>query len=364
MESSFHILFCCRIRHDYYLSGSSEDFVLEPTADCRQVLRDHGMIYKALPDGGMVVYEKSAGIIHRPLTQPVRFRLKMQLRQPRFAYFTDLGTAPAAQIGRRLFYFSNLSTEGIINPPGVMPGDTLPLSTAIWVGDEDIYRIIPPLYHLPVNPQQYSQMEIFRTVAGQGEISVFSQSITSDASSALLDLRPYPPGSYRLQWTGDGDPSEKLYVDEELIYEHPFGLIEIFADADTVYDDQLFITYQLPFHRLETIWYYHIIDAGAQQAMDTLQIDYPQDTAVAPYPTEATFIPTDLDDVLPDRTRTIATAFPPDRVRLFRSSAPLPIYQQPLPDLALSRLAGTEVLYPQLPNPNPSGSGADIIVNI
>lgn len=92
--------------HDYYSDLLSKDFIIEPTPETVQQLRNYHLIHKPLDFGFLVTYspeESPQRLKHA--TKNLRFSFTMKLKNKRFVNFTDLPFHSDWQA----FHFSNLN---------------------------------------------------------------------------------------------------------------------------------------------------------------------------------------------------------------------------------------------------------------
>lgn len=107
------------------------DLIIEPTPNCRKLLRQHRMVFRQLPYGfivGIEVKEEelpSGDIVFRPVTQPappVRFQFNIKATNRNWANFSAFRLRPNVPAK---FYFSNHEDIGNIVPPSLSltPGE-------------------------------------------------------------------------------------------------------------------------------------------------------------------------------------------------------------------------------------------------
>ena len=228
----YDILFSIRFLHDYY-GGDSTDISIRPTADCEEVLRNYGLLFKSIPGGGLVLFslnEKKE--IHRKIQAITRFRFLLNLRNSAFENFTSL-PYPVTKLGRKFYYFSNVTNTGALDT-----STALAKSAGNKVGSVDYSWLANPNLTIPLGGN-FSQVAVSQIIPGVGKRVVKTfQTVTLDKlviDLLNIDNSPNPPfalkaGSYNLDFTGPSPKTEQIYFDETLWQSNGWGLLEIVKD--------------------------------------------------------------------------------------------------------------------------------------
>lgn len=241
MARSFFKLLDLDILHNYYVSGRSGDFYLEPTPDTMKLLKGYRSILKtkslktgALSTSGLSVIYEATGV-NSPLiaiTDEVRLRFAMKLVHPPFLTFTDL---PAKNSASEIYYYDNLSGSPLAQ-------SQLELQSKIF------------------NYQ-------FSSAVTPDELRIFGidGNLISDLTESLgvgpdfevqLDLTNYPDGKYRLELFDNGISTgefKEVYFDNYLKAQGIFGIVELFK-TDNSYEKLT-----MNFTRSDNFWKYFVV---------------------------------------------------------------------------------------------------------
>ena len=257
---AFDILCTIKIEHDYYANEPCLDFELFPTKTCQQLLKDHKLIFKSMPDGGMILFQKNEKKeILNKIAKTVKFTFFIKLKTPIFENFTRL-IYPIEKFGRKFYYFSNLNNAGLIDS-----SVQLAKSADNKVGDKDFTWLVSQDLDLSLN-NVFSKVELteippksikkvvktFNTI-GQNELKLDFLKFIETSPSIFAPLKK---GKYVLEFSGLNPKNENIYFDENLWNEDFWGIIELFKDENTNYTTK--IEHKLVF-RTER-WKYYLID--------------------------------------------------------------------------------------------------------
>ena len=230
----YDVLFSCDVRHTYYTGGRSEDFVLLPTASCRQLLQQYGLIFRETAGGfkifAPVVPETDPPELLKPFDgASLKFTFLLALQNNRFGMVTNL---PGYRPGRELFYFSNLFED--------IDGEIrylLDHQAAARVGDPITGIKTPNLAYEFANPlsaAQFTLTDMFGigyTLPSPG----FSYDEPVDSYRHNLSKVPgMKRGRYLM--TDDQGGSLPFYYDRDLYGRDVFGVIEIFTNTNDITD--------------------------------------------------------------------------------------------------------------------------------
>lgn len=263
IRTTFNILFSLGIRHDY-IGGACPDFVLLPTADCERHLQAHGLLFRATPDGGVVLFEAGeTGLIFRKISSPVSFSFLLQLKNSSFDNYTRL-PYPTTRLGKPFYYFSNLSSAGAIDP-----STNLAATGGGKVGDKDLGWLSGPVLSLPLSAD-FNQIELSQTRPGTGKkiIKTFATAPTGTLALDFTAIEDSPGhtvalkrGRYLLQFSGAAPTrTEMVYFDDRIPEKKAWGMVEIFADNTTDYTART--AYILTFR--SELWKYYLIDTAGK----------------------------------------------------------------------------------------------------
>ncbi|HEY5674893.1 MAG TPA: hypothetical protein VIR78_14390 [Malonomonas sp.] len=337
MKIDFQPAFAVDIKHDYYPDGISADFMLAPTPDCQQQLRRFGLLFKETAGGFIVLYETTGtdGPVEpkRRIEGPLALSFVLWAKSP---YLLNYSNLPLSKTPEQIFYLSNRH-QVLNNAQLLLSADPV----GEFVSAADLLPLRPQRFQVDVATDKGSLLwELFDAQGGlvhrQRVISVEGN------SSYLVDLGNRPPGFYLLR--RDSAEQLRFYAADRLVSGYPFGLLEIAVDPNvadafsfvTAGGDVQFRRYLVKLQARKTTWEYFV---------------------VAKY--EAELKPTDLSLTLDDPPVTFtrqpavtladgSTAIP------FIAGTPLPLRQQPIKGIALSKKKGAstpKLDIESLPNP-------------
>lgn len=243
MARRFVKLFDLEILHDYYVSGKSGDFYIQPTADTLKLIKGYRSIFKtrslevgARSTSGLSVVYEATDLIDTPLipiTTEVRFRFFMKLVNPVFLNFTEL---PAKNNASEIFYYDNTGGTPLAQTK-------LELQSKIFN-----YKF--------TSPNSPDELRIFGIDGNL--ITALTESLGAGPDFEVqLDLTNYPDGKYELKLFNSGSPTadipKEIYFDNNLKGEGIFGIIEIFKD-DNEYGDL-----KIEFEKADNFWKYFVV---------------------------------------------------------------------------------------------------------
>lgn len=273
--------------HDYYTDLLCKDFIIEPTQETVQQLRNYHLIHKPLDFGFLVTYspEESPQRL-KYATEKLRFSFTMRLRNKRFVNFTDLpfhsdwqafhysnlnvgSSEVTGHISRDLYYyFKQLNvvdsqkkllhlpqhTEVVLKPRRfnfdiVREGlsadpvgyDKINLydewGDILTTRGKPVKKGILNVRKIEVDRYLYSeQKKLKKAGLEDAEIEAKILEMKEDVGKSLavqefhshpIDLRHVPYGKYSIEV---GDKRKEVYVSEKA-EERVFGMIDIHLDA-------------------------------------------------------------------------------------------------------------------------------------
>ena len=226
LQIRFEKLFEVEIYHNFYSDGISADFLITPTASCRRLLREYGLLYRITAKGFAVFYEVAppgadAAISLKPIAEDVRFSFMLQAQNPLLANYTDipLDTSPGG-----IYYLQNLN-DNVQSSQLLLSSDT----ASEYLNGQDA---------LELRSQTFThEFESANAVEHLEVLDQFSTPVIQKAVPIVegkffypVNLRPFGPGLYTLR-IEDGD-SHRFYASDELIGKNLFGIIDIFRRAE------------------------------------------------------------------------------------------------------------------------------------
>ncbi|AUD04893.1 hypothetical protein CWM47_25440 [Spirosoma pollinicola] len=251
-------LFFIQIRHDYF-EGPCTDISIVPTIACEKNLTNHALIFKQLPDGCAILFSKNEkDEIKQKISSLTSFRFVLNVRNSTVENFTNL-PYPSAKLGKRIFYFSNLTNAGIIDST-----TTLAKSTGNELGDKDYGWLVNTELTLPLGGN-FTQVNLSQLIPGTGKklIKFFPatglQNLHIDLTK--IDTLPDSPfslktGNYILDFTGASQKTEQIYIDNSAETTNAWGVIDIVKDSTIDYT----VTTNYSLTGKANPWSYYLID--------------------------------------------------------------------------------------------------------
>jgi len=248
------------IAHDYYKNGHCEDFLIQPSLQCSQVLRNCGWIFKSSKYGfklfADVVQNSNTSILKKTIEKPLKFIFLLHLQNPLLVNFSELPFNISPDFK---YYFNNLfkniSSDGeflLIKKDNV---------NEQYVSSEDLIQFkAGQLNWLYNSSEQISVAELRFIDSG---ISII-QNLKNNQNTFpfQFDLSTLPPEMFDVYING-------IKMNTSPFYNHtPFKQQEVFAVLELYYSDEvpaeyLFIDslgaiqpkqYVIPFCKRKTKW--------------------------------------------------------------------------------------------------------------
>ncbi len=340
MKNRFAQLLDFDADHSYFEGAGSEFLKWEPTPACARAMTGLRLLYRATPNGGLVLYETdsdSSGLASViPLSNHVALTFAATELTPAFAGATD----PTPELGKP-FYFTNRvgSLEANVGRPHF----------GAFAAAADQVRVLAPATVL-----QFSGLRQTDTLAirdANGTLVVERQVTPEDGSASVaVDLTPWAPGAFAVQ-LGE-NASETIYADLDLPACRPVAILDLVLAPRTGAGFSILNDAGQPvvggrsirahFQGKATIWRYIVVPS--ESAPIPLA-----DIRLVHFPTQGrafTFVPAG--------TRTMPTAA---TAAVFESSAPIALRSIPYRGLTLQRRLGAQgqfvSLATDLPNPSP-----------
>lgn len=220
MRIHFAKAFAVDLFHDYYPSGVSEDFSVEPTLATRQELNKHGLLFKTTPQGFVVLCETEGdgSTPIRPLVPPLSFSFVLRSINP---FLFNAANLPFTKSPQQLFY---LGTRQKDSNAGELLLSADPIGK--FVGAADLLALRPQRFQASFPAAgAAARWQLFDGRGGL--LRSWAVPALGATSTGLVEVPQ--AGSYRL--LGDGVDRLVFYADDQLAGGTPFGVIEIAADA-------------------------------------------------------------------------------------------------------------------------------------
>lgn len=198
-------------------------FRFEPTARCRQVLRDHRLVFRPR-GGGFQLFYQTDPRLSDPLLGPIRNRTRMSflLHLGASDFWKNYGPDLAGETGAQL-YLDNLTPTGNVQSKDTLTGST-------YVQDGDAARIVPPTLavssDLSVAPPP-TEIRVKDAWAGTVLRTVPLSTAGGDRAITRLDLTDMVPGPYVLQTDRPGAEETLIYVDRATAEAEALAVVDL-----------------------------------------------------------------------------------------------------------------------------------------
>lgn len=344
MNSVYKELFRIILSHHYYTSGRCADIRIRPTAHCRQLLKDYGLLGVETAEGFAVHYPAVAGPSNqlmplKPISESVGFSFMLQSENPYLINFSEL---PLDINSSAIYYFNNLKTN-------VQDGNLL-------LSADSGSPFVSRLDTIELRPQQFNYRADQGTASANIEIRdawdrILLQEtvlVVEDVLNYRINLRRRSPGQFNLLI--DGVSKLRFYADDELVGRRVFGLINIYRDdsvpsayqfTDPAQQHTVVVkTYRLEIDKRKTFWKYYVALKYRlkNQTPDEWPNDWPADWQIVFSPNPAVHIEPDVGKI---KTLTDGTLAVP-----FIANTALPLQEAPIKSVQLKKTG---------PGPNASG---------
>ena len=273
------------IRHAFYRNSVPRDFVLEPSAETRDQLKNWGVQYIAESDG----FKLAIPLSQIPLLQqndskedPLAFYLFNH--NPYFLNFTELPLNFNQIRNREILYFENRSPEGALihtgenrTSAGIVPFDRTKIVLQLV---EKKPETPPPPHHIQLvsepgsdltieylDPQQDKVLRTEKIQANKRQYLVdnqliYEEPIREGQRQFLLDLTEWPEGKYAIRINGEVQ-GEPFCILKRNALTPPLGLINIYLEdivKNWTEDTRNGPAYEVHFTSRETFWKYYFIN--------------------------------------------------------------------------------------------------------
>lgn len=222
--------FRIRIRINNADPGDGVRLILSPLSEAAAA--NFGLLIRSSP-GGLTAFCKQHhnGVTWVPataLTQPVQFTFWLIIDKARAALpdFFEQGTQ---QLGRRIFYASNLTAAGVIDAN--LAGNLVTLTATANAGNAENGALSGYLLSRKVTPGAFNQIRAGKIAAGAPVSFTLSEAVAPLQERVGLDLRPHPRGAYVVRLEGGAPLEEKVVFDQNAATADVCGVIDIFKQA-------------------------------------------------------------------------------------------------------------------------------------
>lgn len=326
-------LFEVGLFHNYYKSGISDDFDIEPTALCKNQLLNYGLIFRKTSKGFVVLYElvkDDHGNPHplKSIEENVKYSFMLKSNNPYLINYSDL---PLDSQANQIYNLHNLNNN-------MQNGDLLLTSdsNAEFLSQKDRIHLKSQLFNYSSKSANTSvQIE---TLDGLNNTLLRKNVlIVEGIFNYSIDLRRYPPGRFTLNV--DGSKKLEFYANDELIGKNVFGVIDIFQNNSvpapyrfTKPNHDVFKkTYHVKIDNRKTYWKYNMV--LKYRLGDVDPNDWPDD-----WPNDFSVVFPDSEGLQPQFNRqNIGYLADGAAIVPFVSVAKLPLQQVPIKGIQLKK---------------------------
>lgn len=255
MIRSYKILFRVEINHSYYTNGVSRDFDIYPTQETAAWLNENNLLFRKDDTGIRVFYtdtkNSSPSVPFTPF-DAVELRFMLFLKSPEtFFNITDLMIDSEVYKSGQLLLLKNAAFE-----------EELEISLVNGVRPFVFSYAFPQVTNTPATAR--GQVEVIDTLGRYvTPDSPDPQDVIPNQEGIFsypMDLTGFPRGEYTFKTTvNDLDLIEKrVYVDNRVLAEKPFGLVAISLPASTD-DFEPNTLFKAALSVKEPIWKYYLL---------------------------------------------------------------------------------------------------------
>jgi hypothetical protein len=269
MIRSYKILFRVEINHSYYTDGVSKDFDIYPTQETAAWLHENNMLFRRDDTGIRVFYTDSKKMgPSEPFTpfDAVELRFMLFLKNPEiFFNITDLVIDTQAYKSGQLLLLKNSAFTQPLN-----------LSLVNEVRPFAFSYVFPQTTTVPTTKK--GQIEVIDPLGRNVPLSSPDPlQVIPDAKgnfSYPMDLTGFPRGEYifKTKVNNAGLIEKRVYVDNRVLAENPFGLIAIDLPASAVAFEPNTV-FKAMLNKKSPIWKYFLLMKNLNPATGYSVID-------------------------------------------------------------------------------------------
>ena len=272
MKIKYDILFRIRLSHGYYVSGLSNDLILEPSPSCQRLLDQYGLIFRRV-ESGIAVYTRvvpntSPPELFKPFSGSLKFSFIARLNNPYFYNFTNL---PDHQLGQRIFYFSNLRDDQASGEKYLSDHiGAQRVGSAIQLVGKSIYNLA---LDSAVHAVETTLEDVFGNAKSPTpELDLPVADVVDTVQFNFANVGNMQPGRYQASYTNPQPAhapiSSDFYFEPGVKNSSAIGILEIYTDTNDLTDPS---ANQVPAD-------YRMINANALTRsgadLDVLEADY------------------------------------------------------------------------------------------
>lgn len=158
---------------------------------------------------------------------PVTFTFWLKVRPGTPFRLPVQNESPAISFGLPVFYTSNLSGTGEVDPG--LAGNAFELPSAAAAENTAVLCTRTPSAGIPAG--EYTVIRAGKVRAGEPVDYHFSETLGSSRNEAALDFRLLPGGTYMVRLEGAADLNKRLVVNETALAAGMHGVVDIYRDS-------------------------------------------------------------------------------------------------------------------------------------
>ncbi len=364
MNIIYQRLFNLGIGHDYYTDQRAKGVTLLPTPATATSLVNGKMLFKKVNNGIVVLYraldDGITPMIDLGGDAKFTFYLSADYKNE-FLNITDLDESVSRRYeSSNIVYFTN-------DPANASTDAGSPETITHRVIDSLESQLFTYLFSLPAGPPEVlirvtnapgSLVSVGKSTDGTPLPTTLTLSKSEeDLYSQQIDLRNQPTGLYTITIRDIADANtlreELVYADSELASRDVLGIVDIVYETATDHLYGATEEYLLQFSRKETVWKYFVVDKNGKIDLVANDLLVTDTGAGGGDPYDTYVFNREGDEPHADiRVNNLDTI-------IFRSTAPIPFYEEPKLNLELRRNPGNLQVIANLPNPSHSGVTKD-----
>ena len=364
MNIIYQRLFNLGIGHDYYTDQRAKGVTLLPTPATATSLVNGKMLFKKVNNGIVVLYraldDGITPMIDLGGDAKFTFYLSADYKNE-FLNITDLDESVSRRYeSSNIVYFTN-------DPANASTDAGSPETITHRVIDSLESQLFTYLFSLPAGPPEVlirvtnapgSLVPVGKSTDGTPLPTTLTLSKSEeDLYSQQIDLRNQPTGLYTITIRDIADANtlreELVYADSELASRDVLGIVDIVYETATDHLYGATEEYLLQFSRKETVWKYFVVDKNGKIDLVANDLLVTDTGAGGGDPYDTYVFNREGDEPHADiRVNNLDTI-------IFRSTAPIPFYEEPKLNLELRRNPGNLQVIANLPNPSHSGVTKD-----
>lgn len=282
MNLNFKILCSIQLFHQYSKDRTEQGLHLVPDRATMRNFKNLGILCRKTNTGidvAINVEDDSGGLLVTiPTDDQFRFTFMIQQQDPFFLNRTELALSPSkisnvveAKSG---YYFTNRTVNQFNPDSGFFDNDLNLLSKESnqAVNEKDLISYLPSVFNLAFGSDQVAGQVLVKNADGSPATDPVDFPALKKEQLFQIDLKAkISPGFYLLSIAGGAD--QPVYISDEVYFQNPFGIIELFNSSITdddykltinngtqikkAPDDKLIVTkYALWFASREVHWHY------------------------------------------------------------------------------------------------------------